>query len=152
MEYKEEYGQQKIPQTFEEAAQMAVDLEEQRAQLKNLIREQLINERRPKKDYVDCILQHCALVSMSQIAKDYGMSIREMNELLHKLGVQYKCDELWLLYAEHQHRDYTRSYAYESEDEEGRKSMRKRTEWTQKGRLFLYNLLKENGILPLIER
>ena len=118
----------------------------------NTIQKQLIAEMKPKADYTDRILRSKALVTATQIAKDYGMSGKAMNKLLHKMGVQYKVSDQWVLYAKHQAKGYTHSETIDIVRTDGTDDVKMNTKWTQKGRLFLYNLLKEDGILPLIER
>jgi anti-repressor protein len=113
---------------------------------------QIINELKPKADYVDTILQNKGLVTISQIAKDYGMSGRAMNEKLHSLKIQYKQSGQWLLYSEYQTGGYTHSQTVPITRSNGVADVRMETKWTQKGRLFLYNILKENGVFPLIEQ
>ena len=98
------------------------------------------------------ILQSKELVAITQIAKDYGMSGGKFNKILHKLGVQYKQNGQWLLYAKHQEKGYTHSKTIHFNHSDGRPDTKMITQWTQKGRLFLYELLKKNDILPIIER
>lgn len=118
----------------------------------NLMLEQQVNELKPKADYVDTILKNKGLVTITQIAKDYGMSGTKMNELLHELKVQYKQSGQWLLYAKYQNKGYTHSDTVPITRKDGTPDIKMNTKWTQKGRLFLYDLLKRNGILPMIER
>jgi prophage antirepressor-like protein len=125
-------------------------LKEEREEKKKLVGK--INELKPKADYTDTILKNPGLVTITQIAKDYGMSGRKMNDLLHQLGVQYKQSGQWLLYAEHQGEGYTHSETIDIVRSDGTPDVVMNTKWTQKGRLFLYNLLKDNGVLPVIER
>lgn len=120
--------------------------------LETKIKDQQIAELKPKADYYDDILKNKGTVTISQIAKDYGMSGIEMNRTLKKLGVQYKQSEQWLLYAKHHSKGYTHSETTPITHSDGRKDIVMNTKWTQKGRIFLYTLLKENGILPWIER
>jgi len=123
---------------------------EKRKQLETLtlVQKQQIAELQPKASYYDLILQNRNTVPVTQIAKDYGMSGRKFNELLHKLGVQYKFRKTWLLYQHYAERGYTQSRTYAIDEN---KSVM-HTYWTQKGRLFLYDLLKNEGIYPLIEQ
>ena len=123
---------------------------ERRKQLEcqTLIQRQQIAELQPKASYYDLILQNKNTVPITQIAKDYGMSGRKFNELLHELGVQYKFRKTWLLYQQYAECGYTQSRTYAID--ESRSVMH--TYWTQKGRLFLYDLLKSEGILPVIEQ
>lgn len=113
---------------------------------------QLIGELKPKADYTDRILQSKSLVTITQIAKDYGMSGAAMNEKLHELGVIYKLGGQWLLYSKYQAKGYTHSETVDITHRDGRGDVRMNTKWTQKGRLFLYEFLKKHGILPVIEQ
>lgn len=114
----------------------------------NLVLEQQVQEFKPKASYYDTVLQNKSLLSITRIAKDYGMSGTKMNRLLHDLGVQYRQGDIWLLYAKYQDRGYTQTSTHVI-DADKSKIM---TKWTQKGRLFIYDLLKNEGTLPVIER
>lgn len=120
--------------------------------LETKVKDQQIAELKPKADYYDDILKNKGLVTITQIAKDYGMSGQEMNRTLRDLGVQYKQSEQWLLYAKHHDKGYTHSETTPITHSDGRPDIVMTTKWRQKGRIFLYNLLKDNGILPVIER
>lgn len=116
------------------------------------MKDQQILELKPKADYLDRILQSKSLVNTSQIAKDYGMSARKLNEKLHELGVQYKLNGQWLLYSKHQDKGYTHSETLEITKENGETMVVMQTKWRQKGRVFLYELLKKEGIVPTVEQ
>ena len=109
-------------------------------------------ELKKKADYTDLILKNKGLVTITQIAKDYGMSPQEMNKKLHELKIQYKQSGQWLLYAQYHDKGYTHSETIPITRSDGRPDISMTTKWTQKGRLFLYDLLKEHEILPMIER
>lgn len=117
-----------------------------------LIAEQRVNELTPKASYYDLVLKNQSLVTITQIAKDYGMSGREMNAKLHDLKVQYKQGSTWLLYSKYQKTGWTHSDTIVVDRTDGTKKAVMQTKWTQKGRLGLYDLLKNNGVLPLIEQ
>lgn len=127
---------------------------EQRKQLQieNTQQKQLIGELKPKADYLDQILQSKALVTITAIAKDYGMSAKALNKKLHDLKVQFKQGHQWFLYSEYHNCGYTHSETVEYMHKDGTKDITMNTKWTQKGRLFLYELLKKNGIIPVIEQ
>lgn len=113
---------------------------------------QIIGELKPKADYTDIILQSKSLVTVTQIAKDYGMSGTAMNEKLHRYGVQYKQSGQWLLYSKYHNNGFTHSETVTITHSDGRTGTVMNTKWTQKGRLFIYNLLKSYGVLPVIEQ
>lgn len=151
------YGAYMTPAKIEEVLlnpdtiiQLATALKEERALVQK--QKQLIGELKPKADYTDLILKNKGLVTITQIAKDYGMSGQAMNNLLHELKIQYKQSDQWLLYREYQAKGYTHSETVEIVRKDGRPDIKMNTKWTQKGRLFLYELLKENEVLPLIEQ
>lgn len=119
--------------------------------LENKVQEQQIAELKPKASYYDLVLQRKDLLSMTEIAKDYGMSAKGMNKLLHDLGVQYKQSGIWFLYSKYQSNGYTQTKTQNYSKPDGSQGVTTHTYWTQKGRLFLYELLKANEILPMIE-
>src|SRR5699024_7925357 len=117
-----------------------------------LVAEQQVAELKPKADYYDQILRSKKLIAIGAIAKDYGMSAQAMNKLLHDLKVQYKQGGQWLLYQNHATKGYTSSETHRYVKSDGNEDFSLLTKWTQKGRIFLYELLKSKDILPMIER
>ena len=101
-----------------------------------------------KANYYDRILHSKNSVPVTQIAKDYGMSAIAFNRMLHDYGIQYPIRGSWVLYAEFSDKNYTQSKTYQIGDDKAVMH----TSWTQKGRLFLYEFLKEHGVLPMCER
>ena len=131
------------PDTIIKIAQNLKEEQEKRRQL-----EIENNELKPKANYCEQVLQSESAVVTTQIAKDYGMSPQALNSILHELGVQYKVDGQWVLYSKYQDKGYTKSCTVI--DRFGEPRMQ--TKWTQKGRLFIYQILKTIGVLPNIER
>lgn len=115
-------------------------------------KDQLIGELKPKADYTDKILQSKGTVKINVIANDYGLTAIAMNKKLHELKIQYRQGKDWLLYGEHRGKGYTHSKTIHFFHKDGRPDTRMNMEWTQKGRLFLYEILKKNGIIPMIEQ
>lgn len=130
--------------------ELATRLKQEREQ--RMIAEQQVNELTPKATYYDKVLADKSLVSITQIAKDYGMSGRAMNKELHELGVIYKQGHTWFLYSKYQKTGWTHSETVMVTKKDGTEKAVFNTKWTQKGRLGLYELLKNNGVLPLIEQ
>lgn len=126
-------------------------VEMETAPLKNTIAQQtqLITEYEPKVTYYDEVLKSNSAMTITSIAKDYGMSGQQLNKILHDEKVQYKMGGTWLLYQNYARNGYTKSETICLSNG----STTLNTKWTQKGRLFIYELLKNKcGILPLIER
>ena len=115
------------------------------------VQHQQIAEMRPKASYYDLVLNCKDAVAITTIAKDYGKSGQWLNSLLHDLGVQYKQGKIWLLYQKHAEQGYTVTKTHSYPGSDGEMHSKIHTYWTQKGRLFIYELLKREGILPLIE-
>ena len=131
------------PDTIIKIAQNLKEEQEKRRQL-----EIENNELKPKANYCEQVLQSEKAVVTTQIAKDYGMSPQALNSILHELGVQYKVDGQWVLYSKYQDKGYTKSCTVI--DRFGEPRMQ--TKWTQKGRLFIYQMLKTSGVLPNMEK
>ncbi|HGH4032210.1 TPA: phage antirepressor KilAC domain-containing protein [Enterococcus faecium] len=150
------HGGYLTPEKVEEALlnpdtiiQLATKLKEERTG--RLIAEQKIAEYEPKISYLDSILSSTDSVTISQIAADYGMSPQQMNKLLHKLGIQKKVGNQWLLRKKHMRQGYTKSHTTEIPKSDGGTKVVMNTKWTQKGRLFIYESLKKEGYIPEID-
>lgn len=116
------------------------------------VQNQQIAELRPKASYYDVVLNCKDLVPISTIAKDYGWSAKHMNTYLHDHGIQYKQGDIWLLYQKYAERGYTSTKTHTYPGNDGEIHSKVHTYWTQQGRLFLYDTLKADNILPVMER
>ena len=135
-------------QAYKEERQRRLLLESE-----NAVQKQQLLEMKPKVSYYDMVINSPDLISITEIAKDYGWSAKHMNGYLHSKGIQYKQgDRIWILYQKYAEQGLTstKTHAYLSGD--GNTHTKVHTYWTQKGRLFIYDLLKKDGILPLIEK
>ena len=150
-------GAYMTPETIEQVimnpdAMISILTELKHLQGESRRQQQIIGELQPKANYVDRILDNRGLMTVTQISKDYGMSAQRLNSLLADLGVQYKQSGQWFLYAKYHNNGYTHSKTIPIVRSDGTPDTVFETKWTQKGRLFLYDLLKESDILPAIER
>lgn len=130
-------------------------IEEQR-QLKyladqNEVQAQLIAEYEPRISYLDTILESKGLLATSQIAADYGMTAQALNKILHEEHVQHKVGGQWILYKEHMNNGYTKSQTINIKRSDGRPDTKMNTKWTQKGRLFIHEILEDRGITALMD-
>lgn len=137
--------------------QLLQTLKEERAKRKELeettrIQQIQIAELQPKASYYDVILNCKDLVSITKIAKDYGMSGQKLNNLLHEKKVQFKQGTIWLPYQNYAEKGYTSTKTHTYLGNDGETHSKQSMYWTQKGRIFIYELLKKDGILPTIER
>ncbi len=119
---------------------------------KNLLLEQQIAEYEPKIQYLDEILASKGTVTITQIAADYDLTAYKLNKILYEEGVQRKVGGQWLLYKEHMGMGYTKSETVTFVDREGREQAKMNTKWTQKGRLFIHNILTDRGIVAVMDR
>ena len=136
------------------ANQQLAILTEQNGRLleSNALLAQQIAELKPKASYYDVVLACKDLLPISQISKDYGWSANKMNKFLHEQGVQYRQGNIWLLYQKHATRGYTctRTHVYPGKD--GNPHTWVHTYWTQVVRLFIYEIMKAEGHLPIMEQ
>ena len=114
--------------------------------------QKVIEELQPKASYYDMILQCKDLIATTTIAKDYGMSAKKFNSMLHDMGVQFKQGDIWVLYAKYQGQGYLKAKTHNYADMAGVQHSKEHAYWTQKGRLFLYDFLKQKSIFPVMER
>lgn len=114
--------------------------------------EQRVRKLQPLADYTALILACPETVSVSQVAQDYGMSAVAFNRILKRAGIQYSVGGQWVLYAAYKDRGLVQSYTFNYRHNDGTDGCRMYTRWTQRGRLFLYDILKKIGIIPMIEK
>jgi len=154
IEELENRGKKQLPGTYKEALIKLVEQveENEKLQTNNLLLSQQNNELKPKADYYDLFINNKGLVTITSIAKNYGMTAYALNKKLHDLGIQYSHSKTWFLYSKYQSEGYTHTEPHPYVDKQGRDQVRPNTKWTPKGHAFIYYLLKKEGILPLIER
>lgn len=141
----------------EEKQQLALENKQQQATILTISKENMelgnkIAEMLPKVSYYDQILQSNATMTITQIAQDYGMSAVRMNKELESMRIQHKVRGQWILHGQFLTGGYVHSRAVDIIRSDGRHDVKYNTEWTTKGRIFLYDALKAKGILPLIEQ
>ena len=143
----------KLPTYAEALRQLADSIEQnEKLQIENNQQKQIIGEMKPKVEYVDTILQSTDTLTVTQIAKDYGMSAQELNKILSDEKIQYCQRGQWLLYAKYQDKGYTKSNTVTYKYKNGSIGSKLNTKWTQKGRLFINDILKKNGIIAIMDR
>lgn len=154
---KKERQQFQVPSSFREALLLAAEQQAKIEEQQKLIEakeEQVsvltnkVAEMNEKVSYLDQILRSQKTMTVTQIAQDYGVSAISLNQTLESMRIQRKVNGQWILYAQYLSEGYVHSKPVEINGV----IVRHNTEWTQKGRLFLYHKLKDAGILPLIEK
>lgn len=153
-EMEKELNVRRVPQNYAQALRELADSWEREQILieENRTKDVVIAEMKPKVSYYDLILSSTDCITVTQIAKDYGMSAKKLNMILFNLNIQFKQSGQWLLYQCFAKEGYTKSETVAFERPNGTTGTALHTKWTQKGRLFLYELLKRSSILPLIEQ
>ena len=142
-----------VPKDYPSTLRALADKYEENQKLMeaNAQQKQIIEEQTPKANYYDIILNSKNAVSITKIAKDYGKSAMWLNEFLHKHKVQFKQGNTWLLYQKYATQGYTKSETVSYINSNGETCSSIHTKWTQKGRLFIYELLKKYNVYPLID-
>lgn len=143
-----------IPQDYPSALRALADAEEAKLKLlaENQRQAQVIADFEPIRQYVDTILESKDALATSQIAADYDMSARALNKILHEEGIQYNVNGQWLLYKRHMGKGYTKSKTIRFVRSDGRPDTKMQTQWTQKGRLMIHEILTARGITAIMDR
>ena len=118
---------------------------------RNALLEEIAKQQKPLTDYARTILSSTQTVTVTQIAQDYGISAKKLNQMLKDFRIQYRLGGQWILYAPYLHKGYVQGFSSYFVKPDGEVKVQIHTRWTQSGRLFLYEELKKAGILPLIE-
>lgn len=106
----------------------------------------------PKAEYYDSQMRNPGLMTVTEIAKDYGWSGSHMNQMLKELKVIYRQGSHWVLYQKYANKGYGQYEPYPFKDSDGKQNAKNNLKWTQKGRKFIYDLLAGHGIKPVLER
>lgn len=147
-------GGYQLPRDYLSALRALVDTEEKRQALETEVeaQRQAIADFEPIKQYVDEILSSPSTMATSQIAADYDMSARKLNKILHEAGIQRCVNGQWILYREQMGKGYTKSKTIQITRSDGRQDTILHTEWTQRGRLLIHDILTARGILAVMDR
>lgn len=121
-------------------------------QAENAVQKQVIAEFEPIRQYVDTILSSARTLTVTQIAADYGMSAKKLNKILHEEGIQRKVNRQWILYNKYMNHGYTKSRTINIVRKDGTPDTTLHTEWTQKGRLKIHEILTSRGIVAVMDR
>lgn len=140
------------PQNVVQRAMDILHSENLQLKLENRSLSRQLEESNKKASYLDVILGTTDAMVTTQIAMDYGYSAVKFNKLLHQLGIQHKVNGQWILYKAYMGKKYTTTKLHTYTDKHGKDHAKPLTAWTQKGRRLIYDILKENDVLPLIER
>ena len=143
-----------LPQDYPAALRALADQAEQVLALEaeNERQKQVIADCEPIRQYVDTILESCATLTITQIAADYDLSARALNRILNEEGVQHMVNGQWILYKKYMGMGYTKSKTIQFTRSDGTPDTKMSTQWTQKGRLFLHNILTARGIVAVMDR
>ena len=141
-------GSYALPKDYPTALRALADAEEQKLRLlaENQQQAQVIADFEPIRQYVDTILESKGTMATSQIAADYGLTAQKLNKILHDGGIQRNVNGQWLLYAKHMGKGYTKSKTIQIIRSDGRPDTIMQTQWTQKGRLMIHEILTARGI------
>lgn len=147
-------GSYALPKDYPAALRALADAEEAKLRLlaENQQQAQVIADFEPIRQYVDTILESKGTMATSQIAADYGLTAQKLNKILHDGGIQRNVNGQWLLYAKHMGRGYTKSKTIQIIRSDGRPDTIMQTQWTQKGRLMIHEILTARGIEAVMDR
>ncbi len=143
-----------LPRDYPSALRALADAEEKRLALaaENEAQKQIIADFQPIRQYVDTILASTGTMTITQIAADYDLSAKALNRILKEEGIQRCVNGQWILYKQHMGKGYTKSVTFNFLHSDGRPDAKPNTQWTQKGRLMIHEILTKRGILAVMDR
>ena len=97
---------------------------------------------KPKVEYYDEVLQNPKLIPITIIAKELGMTAGALNKKLNDMEIQYRLDNAWVLYSPYDNKGYTGTKTHIHKDGNGVEKTTIQTYWTEKGRVFIHDLMK----------
>lgn len=126
-----------------EMAKMILETEtrNEQLQLTNDLQSKELKAAAPKVKYVDEVLQADNAHVTTIIAKELGMSAKELNNVLNGKGIIYKQNDTWVLYSRYQNKGYTRTKTTTFTDSTGKTRTNILTVWTELGRAFIHNAI-----------
>ena len=107
----------------------------------------LIDELAPKAEYADEVLDSVSCYTTTQIAKEMGMTVHDLTQLLLDRRVMYRQSGQYLLYADYARKGYARSRTHSHYDSEGLMRTRSYLVWTERGRKMLHRMAKTEEIM-----
>lgn len=143
-----------IPQDYPSALRALADAEEQKLKLlaENQRQAQAIADFEPIRQYVDEILESQSAMATSQVAADYDLSANALNKILYEAGIQRNVNGQWILYKRYMGKGYTKSKTIQFIRSDGRYDSTLQTQWTQKGRMLIHEVLTSRGIQAVMDR
>lgn len=143
-----------LPKDYPSALRALADSEEQRLALtaENELQRQQIADFQPLRQYLDTILSSTGTMAITQIAADYDLSAKRLNQILNEAGIQHKVNGQWILYREYMGKGYTESVTISITHKDGPAETKVVTYWSQKGRILIHQILTQRGILAKMDR
>jgi phage antirepressor YoqD-like protein len=116
---------------------------EQRAQMLDGENQSLNHEVKtlaPKAQYFDEVLQSTTTYTMTQVAKELGMSATALERFLHQKGVIFRQSTSWLPYSKYQDAGYHKFRTHRYIKADGTNGSNTILVWTEKGKHFIHEL------------
>lgn len=147
-------GAYAVPKDYPSALRALADAEEQKMKLmaENQRQAQAIADFEPIRQYVDEILESPSAMATSQVAADYNLSAKALNKILFEAGIQHSVNGQWILYKRYMGRGLSKSKTIPIVRSDGSRDARILTQWTQKGRLLIHEILTAKGITAVMDR
>ncbi len=147
-------GAYAVPKDYPSTLRALADAEEQKMKLlaENQRQAQAIADFEPIRQYVDIILASPSALATSQVAADYDLSAKALNKILSEAGIQHNVNGQWILYKRYMGKGYTKSRTIPIVRSDGSHDARILTQWTQKGRLLIHEILTAKGITAVMDR